>query len=129
MPQTIHICCGYPDKLDSEQYQKAPSQNYFRLAPAADEGALDAISLEDAHRPNDLTLLELFRRRTIIIVVIGIARSRIESIAEIAARLRETLNQIERERLMAAPDCGLGMLSNEQVQAKLVNMVKAAQLV
>ncbi|NNL76479.1 MAG: 5-methyltetrahydropteroyltriglutamate--homocysteine methyltransferase, partial [Desulfobacterales bacterium] len=55
--RTIHICCGYPDRLDSDNYQKAPSQNYFRLAPALDEAALDAISIEDAHRPNDLSLL------------------------------------------------------------------------
>ncbi len=127
--RTIHICCGYPDRLDSDQYQKAPAQNYFRLAPALDEAALDAISIEDAHRPNDLSLLELFKRQTIILGVIGIARSRIESVEEIVSRLREALDHIDKERLMAAPDCGLGMLNQRQVQAKLANMVKAAQLV
>jgi 5-methyltetrahydropteroyltriglutamate--homocysteine methyltransferase len=127
--RTIHICCGYPDRLDSDQYQKAPAQNYFRLAPALDEAALDVISIEDAHRPNDLSLLELFKHQTIILGVIGIARSRIESVEEIASRLRKALNHIDRERLMAAPDCGLGMLSRRQVKAKLANMVKAAQLV
>jgi len=127
--RSIHICCGYPDKLDSEQYLKAPMQNYFRLAPALDEAAIHAISIEDAHRPNDLFLLELFKRQTIILGVIGIARSRIESVEEIASRLRKAVAHIDKERLMAAPDCGLGMLSREQVQAKLTNMVEAAQLV
>jgi 5-methyltetrahydropteroyltriglutamate--homocysteine methyltransferase len=127
--RTIHICCGYPDRLDSDNYQKAPSQNYFRLAPALDEAALDVISLEDAHRPNDLALLELFSHSTIILGVIGIARSRIESVEEVASRLQKAAEHIDKERLMAAPDCGLGMLSRQQVQAKLANMVKAAQLV
>ena len=127
--RTIHICCGYPDRLDSDQYQKAPAQNYFRLAPALDEAALDVISIEDAHRPNDLSLLELFKHQTIIIGVIGIARSRIESVEEIASRLQKALDHIDKERLMAAPDCGLGMLSRRQVKAKLANMVEAAQLV
>ncbi len=126
--RTIHICCGYPDRLDSDQYQKAPAQNYFRLAPALDEAALDVISIEDAHRPNDLSLLELFKHQTIILGVIGIARSRIESVEEIASRLRKALDHIDKERLVAAPDCGLGMLSRRQVKAKLANMVKAAQL-
>ncbi len=127
--RTIHICCGYPDRLDNDQYQKAPAQNYFRLAPALDEAALDVISIEDAHRPNDLSLLELFKHQTIILGVIGIARSRIESVEEIASRLRKALAHIDEERLVAAPDCGLGMLSRRQVKAKLANMVKAAQLV
>ena len=127
--RTLHICCGYPDRLDSEQYEKAPLQSYFRLAPALDEAALDVISIEDAHRHNDLTLLELFKRRTVILGVIGIARSRIESVEEMASRLQQSLDHIDKERLMAAPDCGLGMLSRQQVQAKLANMVAAAQLV
>ena len=125
--RTIHICCGYPDRLDSNQYQKAPPQNYFRLAPVLDEAALDVISIEDAHRPNDLSLLELFKHQTIILGVIGIARSRIESVEEIATRLRKALNHIDNERLVAAPDCGLGMLNRQQVKAKLANMVKAAK--
>ncbi|CAB1081792.1 5-methyltetrahydropteroyltriglutamate--homocysteine methyltransferase (EC [Olavius algarvensis Delta 1 endosymbiont] len=127
--RTIHICCGYPDRLDSEDYQKAPPQNYFHLAPALDEAALDAISIEDAHRPNDLGLLELFKHRTVILGVIGIARSRIETVAEIVTRLRQALDHIDKERLAAAPDCGLGMLDRRQVQAKLANMVEAAKLV
>jgi methionine synthase II (cobalamin-independent) len=126
--RTIHICCGYPDRLDSDLYQKAPSQSYFRLAPALDEAALDVISIEDAHQPNDLSLLELFKRQTIILGVIGIARSRIESVEEIASRLRKAIDHIDKERLVAAPDCGLGMLNRQQVKAKLANMVKAAQL-
>jgi len=127
--RTIHICCGYPDRLDSDQYQKAPAENYFRLAPALDEAAIDVISIEDAHQPNNLSLLELFKHQTIILGVIGIARSRIESVEEIASRIRKALDHIDKERLMAAPDCGLGMLSRQQVKAKLANMVKAAQLV
>ena len=127
--RTIHICCGYPDRLDSDQYEKAPSHNYFRLAPALDEAALDIISIEDAHRHNDLTLLELFKRQSIILGVIGIARSRIESVEEIASRLRHALDHIDKERLMAAPDCGLGMLSRSQVRAKLANMAAAAQFI
>jgi 5-methyltetrahydropteroyltriglutamate--homocysteine methyltransferase len=125
--RTIHICCGYPDRLDSDQYQKAPTESYFRLAPELDEAAIDVISIEDAHQPNDLSLLELFKHQTIILGVLGIARSRIESVDEIASRLRQAMDHIDKERLMAAPDCGLGMLSRRQVTAKLTNMVTAAK--
>ena len=74
-------------------------------------------------------LLELFKNRVIILGVIGIPRSRIETTEEIAFRLRNAIEHIDRERLMAAPDCGLGMLSRRQVESKLKNMVKAANMI
>ena len=53
-----HMCCGYPSALDTPDYPKADPQAYFRIAGAMDEAAIDAVSIEDAHRPNDLSLLE-----------------------------------------------------------------------
>ena len=41
--------------------------SYFRLADAIEDSAIDAISIEDAHRPNDLSLLERFRTTTVIL--------------------------------------------------------------
>ena len=127
--RAVHICCGYPDKVDNDNYMKAPPGHYFKLAPALDEADIDAVSIEDAHRPNDLALLESFKQTAIILGVIGIARSRIESVEEIVVRLRDATEHIDRERLMAAPDCGLGMLTHQQVIAKLKNMVEAARIV
>ena len=31
--RATHICCGYPDKVDSEHYLKAPPEHYLRMAP------------------------------------------------------------------------------------------------
>ncbi|HKK00463.1 MAG TPA: cobalamin-independent methionine synthase II family protein [Desulfotignum sp.] len=120
--RATHICCGYPDKLDSTDYPKASPDAYFRLAPALDDAAVDVVSLEDAHRPNDLFLLEKFKATTIILGVIGIARTRIESADEIESRLRAALAHIDKNRLMAGPDCGLGMLPLDIIMDKLQQM-------
>ncbi len=85
-----------------------------------------AVSLEDAHRPNDLGLLEKFRRTTVLLGVVAIARSRVETVEEIRERLLLALEHIEPERLMAAPDCGLGILGRERAIAKLRNLCQAA---
>jgi 5-methyltetrahydropteroyltriglutamate--homocysteine methyltransferase len=124
-----HICCGYPDKVDNENYLKADREAYFQLAPALDEAAIDAVSIEDAHRQNDLSLLEEFKKTTVILGVVAIARSRVEPIEEISSRLRTALNHIDRTRLMVAPDCGLGMLDQETVLMKLDHMVRATKTV
>ncbi len=114
--------------MDSEDYLKAPPEHYLRMAPILDAAAIDAVSIEDAHLHNDLVLLESFKQTMVILGVVGIARSRIEPVEEIVERLRDAAHHIDPERLMAAPDCGLGMLNRQQVTAKLKNMVTAASM-
>ena len=124
----VHICCGYPDKLDAINYPKAPLESYFSISNQLDESIIDAVSIEDAHRNNDLSLLELYKNTKIIIGLIKIADSNIENIEEIDNRIKSALNHIDKERLIAAPDCGLGHLPINLAISKLVNLVKAAKL-
>ncbi len=127
--QTVHMCCGYPDRLDNPDYPKAPKNCYFDLAEAIDRSCIQALSIEDAHRPNDLSLLEKFQNTTVIFGVIAIAKSRVETVEEVEERLRHALNHIDTDRLMAAPDCGLGYLGRELATRKLSNMCEAARRV
>ena len=127
--RTVHMCCGYPDRLDRTDYPKADPGSYLRLADAIEDSAIDAISIEDAHRPNDLSLLERFRRTTVILGVVAIARSRIEDTGEIAERLGAALGHIDAHRLVAAPDCGLGLLGRDLARSKLANLCRAARAV
>ena len=125
--RVMHMCCGYPDVVDNVDFPKASPEAYFQLAPPLDESGIDAVSIEDAHRHNDLSLLERFKNTVVILGVIAIARSRVEPVYDIADRLRKALGHIDAKRLMVAPDCGLGMLDRETVLAKLKNMVQAAR--
>ncbi len=127
--RAVHICCGYPSELDMEGYAKAEQSAYFDLADALELAPIDAVSIEDAHRHNDLTLLERFPTTRIIFGVINISKSGIESVDEIRARLEAALQHIDPERLIAAPDCGLTMLSRDLALAKLRNLSAAAKLV
>ncbi len=127
--RAVHMCCGYPDVLDNEHYHKADHDAYLRLANEIEDSSIQAISFEDAHRYNDLTLLEHFKTTKVIFGAIAIARSRIEPVEEIVARLEAALQHIDAHRLIVAPDCGLGMLGRERTLAKLANMVAAAHLV
>ena len=115
-----------PDKIDREDYPKAPLDSYDRLACALDESSIMAVSLEDAHRHNDLKLLEKFSRTTVLLGVVAIASSRIETVEEIRERLRLAMNHIEPNRLLAAPDCGLGILGRQRSLAKLRHLCQAA---
>ena len=122
-----HICCGYPDKIDAENYPKAPLDSYTKIAKALDNSKIDSVSLEDAHRYNDLSLLKNYKNTKIIFGVIKIASSKIETVEEIENRIKETLKFISKEQLIAAPDCGLGHLSREIAIKKLKIMSLAAK--
>ncbi len=127
--RAVHICCGYPAELDLEDYPKADPDVYFRLSEAIDRAPVEAVSLEDAHRHNDLGLLERFERSSVILGVIAIARSQVESVDEVRERLKAALEHIDANRLIAGPDCGLTMLPRETARAKLAVLSQAARSV
>jgi|TARA_B100001964_G_C14217026_1_gene593290 5-methyltetrahydropteroyltriglutamate--homocysteine methyltransferase len=122
-----HICCGYPDKLDAVNYPKAPLSSYQEIAKLLDNSIVDTVSIEDAHRYNDLFLLESFKKTKIILGLIKIASSVEETIDEIQIRIEKALNHIDVNRLIAAPDCGLGHLPRNLAKKKLKTMVEAVK--
>jgi len=126
--RVIHMCCGYPNHLDDVQYPKADQASYGQIAEAVD-GIADEISIEDAHRHNPPQLFEMYKRSKLIVGFFTVANSRLETVEEIRSRMLEVLEHLPPERLIAAPDCGLGFLGRDLAMMKLKNMCAAARLV
>ncbi len=127
--RVMHMCCGYPGHIDDETYHKADPDCYFQLAHAVDGSSIDQVSIEDAHCLNDLALLEQFSSSAVILGVVTIASSRVETRDAIKQRLELALRHIDADRLLAAPDCGLMMLGRELAMAKLEHLCEAAQAI
>ena len=125
--RTVHLCCGYPDKLDNPDYPKADQDIYKRLADLVENSLIQHFSLEEAHRHIDLVLLERFKKTTIILGCFDISMSRVETVDEIEGRLRAALEHIDKERLIAAPDCGLALLDRDLAMQKMHNLCAAAR--
>ncbi len=121
-----HICCGYPDKLDAINYPKAPLDSYSKISKALDESILDTVSIEDAHRYNNLEFLNDFKSTKIIFGLVKIASSKIETKDEIISRINEALKFIDKTQIIVAPDCGLGHLPRDLAKTKLKIMVEAS---
>ena len=123
----MHMCCGYPDHLDDKDYKKADPSSYHKLASEVDRLNIDQVSIEDAHCQNDLNLLEKFEKKSVIFGAVAIASSKIETEDEIINRINSALNHIDRNRLVIAPDCGLGLLTPDLAVAKLSVMCSAVK--
>jgi len=124
--RVMHMCCGYPNHLDDHEYLKADPNSYFQIASAIDRSSIDQVSIEDAHRHNDLSLLEKFTQTTVIFGAVAIAKSQVETVEEVSARLAQALQHIDKARLIAAPDCGLGFLGRDLAMKKLKVLCQAA---
>ena len=83
--------------------------------------------MEDAFRHNELTLFEKFKKTSVILGVIAIAKSQVESVDDIRDRVATVLRHIPAERLILGPDCGLGFLPRGILEQKLRNMIRAAK--
>ena len=119
---------GYPNRIDDPDYPKADPGAYHQLAGALD-GVVDQLSIEDSHRHNDLSLFAKFRKTKLVVGFIDVASSRLESVDEIEARMREVKQTLPEGHLIAAPDCGLGFLGRDLALRKLTNMCEAARRV
>ena len=126
--RVVHMCCGYPNNLDDDDYPKADQASYMQIATALD-GVTDQISIEDAHRYNPSELFGRFRVSSLIVGFVTVASSRIEPVEEIRARMQEVMRHLPPGRLLAAPDCGLGFLGRDLAMAKLKNLSTAARSV
>ena len=125
----VHMCCGYPDHLDDLDYKKANPESYNDLSAMINEADFDQISIEDKHCCNNLELLEKLPNKSVIFGSIAIASSRTETLDEVVSRLKLALDHIDRERLIVAPDCGLGLLPPDLAEEKLRVMCQAAAIV
>jgi len=123
----VHVCCGYPVYLDQKDYEKADLDAYLQIADALNESIIDQISLEDAHRRNGPELFKRLHKKTIILGVICVCSSRVESVDEIREHIRDVLQYLPRNQVMPAPDCGLIMLPDDIMKQKMKNLVEAAR--
>jgi len=126
--RTVHLCCGYPDRLEPTDYKKADSKRYPEVLCALDVAGFHWASIEGAESGLDLSFVSSLHVLGLQLGVVKVARSRVESVEEVVALGRAAIkNGLPPHRLMLAPDCGLGFLPLQVAEAKLANMVEAAK--
>jgi 5-methyltetrahydropteroyltriglutamate--homocysteine methyltransferase len=118
----VHLCFGY-----AQIVRNKPSG--YSFLPQLADCIADAISIEAAQPKLDLGVLRELAGKTILLGVIDLGSSEIESADEVAARIRCGLDFLEPERLTPAPDCGMKYLTRAQAFGKLKALAQGAALV
>ena len=114
----VHICFGYAAVV------KDKPSGYSFLAEF-ERSAVDQVSIEAAQPRLDLSVLRQLPSKSIILGVIDLADSGVETPQTVADRIRAALPYAPAERLVVAPDCGLKYLAREVAFGKMRAMTEA----
>ncbi|HVL36681.1 MAG TPA: hypothetical protein VM489_13505 [Burkholderiales bacterium] len=118
----VHLCFGYAAAV------KDKPSGYSFLPQLADSTATQ-ISIEAAQPRLDLGVLGALGGKTVMLGVIDLGSSQVESPQTVAARIRAGLRVVPAERLVLAPDCGMKYLPRAAAFAKLKALVQGVELV
>jgi 5-methyltetrahydropteroyltriglutamate--homocysteine methyltransferase len=121
-----HVCYGSVDgQRDVFEHKAAEMMPLFKESPA------DVIHLEMT--TNEFAELDAFRDfpvdKVLGVGVVDAKDYRVETPEQIAERIRRALRVIPADRLLVAPDCGLGYFSRTAAFGKLRALGQAAGMV
>jgi 5-methyltetrahydropteroyltriglutamate--homocysteine methyltransferase len=118
----LHTCFGYAHIVHDRP------TGYPYLRELADCAATH-LSLEAAQPDLDPEVLRDIADKTIVLGVLDLGASDVETADIVADRIRRALAVVSPERLVVAPDCGMKYLPRERAFRKLEAMVAGAHLV
>jgi 5-methyltetrahydropteroyltriglutamate--homocysteine methyltransferase len=118
----VHICFGYAAIIHVR-----PSG--YSFLPELADSPVQQVSIETAQSGLDCSVLEKLPGKTIILGVLDLSDTKVETPETVAARIRRALPYVPAERIVVAPDCGLKYLPREAAHGKMCAMVEGARIV
>jgi len=118
----VHICFGYGVMVKGK-----PARYDFLSELAAT--SVQQVSVETAQSGLDCSVLAALGGKTVLLGVLDLSTSDVESPGLVADRIRRALPYVPADQLIVAPDCGMKYLTREVAFAKLAAMVRGAGLV
>jgi len=118
----VHICFGYAAIIHAR-----PS-GYSFLGELAG-CSCKQVSIETAQSSLDCSALTPLAGKKILLGVLDLADTEVETAETVAARIRRALPYVAAENIILAPDCGMKYLPRETALGKLKAMVAGAAIV
>jgi 5-methyltetrahydropteroyltriglutamate--homocysteine methyltransferase len=115
----VHLCFGYAAIIHDR-----PAG--YSFLPELAQCSCDQISIETAQSGLDCSVLSALDGKTIILGVLDLNDTAVETADTVAGRVRRALPYVPPERLVLAPDCGMKYLPRDAAFGKLTAMTAAA---
>lgn len=121
-PTALHLCFGYA-------YVVKDKPSGYSFLEELEATSVDQISVEAAEPDLDPRILEKLPTKTIIYGALDLSTEEVETAEIVANRLRQALEVIPADRLIAAPDCGMKYLPRAVAFGKLKALADGAAIV
>ena len=118
----VHICFGYAAIIHQRPHA-------YSFLPEFENSAVQQVSIETAQASLDCSVLQKLPSKTIVLGVIDLSKTEVETPETVAARIRRALPYAPAERIVVAPDCGMKYLPREVAFGKMRAMVEGANIV
>ncbi|HKO89517.1 MAG TPA: methionine synthase [Polyangiaceae bacterium] len=127
----VHICYGYGIDANIQWKKTLGSEwrQYEEIFPALNASRIHQVSLEAANSRVPLSLLRLLGDKQLMVGVIDVASTEVESPEQVAARIESALEHVSAERLLPCTNCGLAPLAEHVAVGKLGALGAGAALV
>lgn len=126
----VHICYGYGIEANVKWKETLGSEwrQYEAIFPALNASSIQQVSLECANSRVPISLIELLPDKQLLVGVIDVATSRVETPDEVASTISEALKHADAERIQPCTNCGLAPLSRDVAVGKLKALGEGAAL-
>ncbi|MCQ3943668.1 MAG: methionine synthase, partial [Alphaproteobacteria bacterium] len=116
----VHICYGYGIKanVDWKETLGGEWRQYERIFPALAASRIDQVSVECRNSKVPMSLLALLKGKDILVGVIDVASDTVETPEDITAVIKEAMNHVPRERIVACTNCGMAPMRRDIAEAK-----------
>jgi 5-methyltetrahydropteroyltriglutamate--homocysteine methyltransferase len=122
---STHLCFG------NYKGRAVGRRSYAPMFPAFLDANVDELHLEMASREfAEIEIIgQIAERRDVAVGIIDVKSYYIETVDDVAERVRMCLRYAPAERLSFAPDCGLSQTARWAARLKLKNMVEGVKIV
>ncbi|HEX6528468.1 MAG TPA: uroporphyrinogen decarboxylase family protein, partial [Burkholderiales bacterium] len=117
----VHICFGYAAII-----HQRPSG--YSFLPELAGSPVKQVSIETAQSSLDTSVLKSLPGKQVMVGCIDLSDMKIETPAQVVARIKRALPHIDKENIILAPDCGMKYLPREVAYGKMKAMVEGARL-
>jgi 5-methyltetrahydropteroyltriglutamate--homocysteine methyltransferase len=127
----VHICYGYgiKENIDWKKTLGQEWRQYEHIFPVLADSRIDQVSLECAGSRVPLPLLELLRSKDVMVGVIDVASSVVETPQQVAETIRKAMDYVPVEHIIPCTNCGMVPLPRDLARGKLRALAAGAALV
>jgi 5-methyltetrahydropteroyltriglutamate--homocysteine methyltransferase len=126
----VHICYGYGIKanLDWKATLGGEWRQYQEIFPALARSRIGQISIECKNSRVPMSLLKLLDGKDVLVGVIDVTNTSVETPEEIAATIGEAMRYVAKENILACTNCGMAPMRRDIAAAKVEALAQGASL-